>query len=246
MNESCRVESLRRRVGRVPSSGRTGYINREGGEEIERCIQLLLDGRRHAGHPQPRKDEDRQLHRISILIEVLEKMMDARHARVLSPHSHHRPKRSGYGSRPIRRDVRLGKKKLARLSRRKNEPRRARSRTAFGGASGPRRSRARTWTSRSRAWKKHRIRSTRIPEPPGRGEGPRPRPQRRSVRAQGARPRARISLRSRALGRRSSRARPARERNPLRSISLTNSRSGSLHLFDGPRNILSRSFGGRS
>ncbi|MGH9442224.1 MAG: PP2C family protein-serine/threonine phosphatase [Thermoanaerobaculia bacterium] len=30
----------------------------------------------------------------------------------------------------------------------------------------------------------------------------------------------------------------------LRSISLTNSRSGSLHLFDGPRTILSRSFGG--
>ena len=30
----------------------------------------------------------------------------------------------------------------------------------------------------------------------------------------------------------------------LRSISLTNSRSGSLHLFDGERSILSRSFGG--
>jgi phosphoserine phosphatase RsbU/P len=30
----------------------------------------------------------------------------------------------------------------------------------------------------------------------------------------------------------------------LRSISLTNSRSGSLHLFDGPRTVLSRSFGG--
>ena len=30
----------------------------------------------------------------------------------------------------------------------------------------------------------------------------------------------------------------------LRSISLTNSRSGALHLFDGPRTLLSRSFGG--
>ena len=44
MNESCRVESVR--DGSVAVLRTDGYINREGGEEIERCIQLLLEGGR--------------------------------------------------------------------------------------------------------------------------------------------------------------------------------------------------------
>ena len=41
MNESCRVETVR--DGDLAVVRTEGYINREGGEEIERCIQARLN-----------------------------------------------------------------------------------------------------------------------------------------------------------------------------------------------------------
>ena len=74
MNESCRVESVR--DGSVAVVRTDGYINREGGEEIERCIQLLLDGGVTQIILNLGKTKIVNSIGISILIEVLEKMMD--------------------------------------------------------------------------------------------------------------------------------------------------------------------------
>ena len=74
MNESCRVEAVRDGAAAVVRTD--GYINREGGEEIERCIQLLLDdGVTHIILNLERTKIVNSIG-ISILIEVLEKMMD--------------------------------------------------------------------------------------------------------------------------------------------------------------------------
>ncbi len=74
MNESCRVESVR--DGSLAVVRTDGYINREGGEEIERCIQILLDG--GVTHIILNLEKTKIVNSIgiSILIEVLEKMMD--------------------------------------------------------------------------------------------------------------------------------------------------------------------------
>ena len=74
MNESCRVESVR--DGSVAVLRTDGYINREGGEEIERCIQLLLEGGASQIILNLEKTKIVNSIGISILIEVLEKMMD--------------------------------------------------------------------------------------------------------------------------------------------------------------------------
>jgi anti-anti-sigma factor len=68
------VESVR--DGSVAVVRTEGYINREGGEEIERCIQLLLDG--GVTHIILNLEKTKIVNSIgiSILIEVLEKMMD--------------------------------------------------------------------------------------------------------------------------------------------------------------------------
>ena len=74
MNESCRVESVH--DGSVAVLRTDGYINREGGEEIERCIQLLLEGGASQIILNLEKTKIVNSIGISILIEVLEKMMD--------------------------------------------------------------------------------------------------------------------------------------------------------------------------
>jgi anti-anti-sigma factor len=74
MNESCRVETVR--DGAVAVLRTEGYINREGGEEIEHCIQLLLEGGVSQIILNLEKTKIVNSIGISILIEVLEKMMD--------------------------------------------------------------------------------------------------------------------------------------------------------------------------
>jgi len=70
MNESCRVESVR--DGSVAVVRTDGYINREGGEEIERCIQLCWTAasRRSSSTSKRRRSSTPS---DLILIEVLEK-----------------------------------------------------------------------------------------------------------------------------------------------------------------------------
>ena len=74
MNESCRVESVR--DGSLAVLRTDGYINREGGEEIERCIQSLLGEGVTGVVLNLEKTKIVNSIGISILIEILEKMMD--------------------------------------------------------------------------------------------------------------------------------------------------------------------------
>ena len=78
MNESCRVETLR--DGDLAVVRTEGYINREGGEEIERCIQALIDGGVSRIVLNLEKTKIVNSIGISILIEVLEKMMERKGA----------------------------------------------------------------------------------------------------------------------------------------------------------------------
>ena len=74
MNESCRVETLR--DGDLAVVRTEGYINREGGEEIERCIQTLIEGGVTRIVLNLEKTKIVNSIGISILIEVLEKVME--------------------------------------------------------------------------------------------------------------------------------------------------------------------------
>jgi anti-anti-sigma factor len=78
MNESCRVETERFETLAVVRT--EGYINREGGEQIERCVAELLE----AGVSRIVLNLERtkivNSIGISILIEVLERMMERKGA----------------------------------------------------------------------------------------------------------------------------------------------------------------------
>jgi len=74
MNESCRVETLR--DGDLAVVRTEGYINREGGEEIERCIQTLLDAGVCRIVLNLEKTKIVNSIGISILIEIIEKMLE--------------------------------------------------------------------------------------------------------------------------------------------------------------------------
>jgi anti-anti-sigma factor len=74
MNESCRVESIR--DGALAVVRTEGYINREGGEEIERCIQKFLDEGVTRIVLNLEKTKIVNSIGISILIEILEKLME--------------------------------------------------------------------------------------------------------------------------------------------------------------------------
>ena len=78
MNESCRVETVR--DGDLAVVRTEGYINREGGEEIERCIQTLLEGGVSRIVLNLEKTKIVNSIGISILIEVLERMMERKGA----------------------------------------------------------------------------------------------------------------------------------------------------------------------
>ena len=78
MNESCRVETVR--DGDLAVVRTEGYINREGGEEIERWIQAVLGGGVTRIVLSLEKTKIVNSIGISILIEVLEKMMERKGA----------------------------------------------------------------------------------------------------------------------------------------------------------------------
>jgi anti-anti-sigma factor len=78
MNETCRVETVR--DGALAVLRTDGYINREGGEEIERCIGKLLEGGVDRIVLNLEKTKIVNSIGISILIEVLEKLMERRGA----------------------------------------------------------------------------------------------------------------------------------------------------------------------
>ena len=74
MNETCRVETVR--DGTLAILRTDGYINREGGEEIERCVNVLLEGGVLKIILNLEKTKIVNSIGISILIEVLERMME--------------------------------------------------------------------------------------------------------------------------------------------------------------------------
>ena len=74
MNESCRVETVRE--GETAILRTDGYINREGGEEIERSVNRLLESGVSRIVLNLEKTKIVNSIGISILIEVLERMME--------------------------------------------------------------------------------------------------------------------------------------------------------------------------
>lgn len=78
MNETCRVETVR--DGALAVLRTDGYINREGGEEIERCVNALLEGGVLKIILNLEKTKIVNSIGISILIEVLERMMERKGA----------------------------------------------------------------------------------------------------------------------------------------------------------------------
>ncbi len=78
MNETCRVETVR--DGALAILRTDGYINREGGEEIERCVNALLEAGVSKIILNLEKTKIVNSIGISILIEVLERMMDRKGA----------------------------------------------------------------------------------------------------------------------------------------------------------------------
>ena len=78
MNETCRVETVR--DGALAVLRTDGYINREGGEEIERCVNALLEAGVSKIILNLEKTKIVNSIGISILIEVLERMMERRGA----------------------------------------------------------------------------------------------------------------------------------------------------------------------
>ena len=78
MSETCRVEV--EREGPVAILRTDGYINREGGEEIERCVQNLLGEGVTGVVLNLEKTRIVNSIGISILIEVLERMMERKGA----------------------------------------------------------------------------------------------------------------------------------------------------------------------
>ena len=78
MNETCRVETVR--DGALAVLRTDGYINREGGEEIERCVNVLLEAGVSRIILNLEKTKIVNSIGISILIEVLERMMERKGA----------------------------------------------------------------------------------------------------------------------------------------------------------------------
>jgi anti-anti-sigma factor len=78
MSETCRVEAVR--DGELAILRTDGYINREGGEEIERCVQALLTEGVTRIVLNLEKTRIVNSIGISILIEVLERMMERKGA----------------------------------------------------------------------------------------------------------------------------------------------------------------------
>lgn len=78
MNEVCKVEIVRE--GNLAVLRTDGYINREGGEEIERCITRLMEQGVSRIVLNLEKTKIVNSIGISILIEVLEKLMEKKGA----------------------------------------------------------------------------------------------------------------------------------------------------------------------